>query len=129
MLVEIKDRYPYKYIDGMYSVSAEIRNKKRVKKAKFRKIMSKVLIVGGVIGITAIMHAYSVWQNGYDGIGGEAMIPAFAIIMYLVYKQLQRDEKNRVERLKWLEARRKEIAIREFREYDNLKRVVNERKW
>ena len=128
MLVDTKYKQPYRHIDGLYSVAAEERNQKRRRRAKVRKIATWTLCIGGVAGLTALMHAVTVIRNGCDGIGGEIFIPIGALLAYMVYKQVKRDEKRRAERIQYLEAKRREIALNEFREYDRLKSAVYERR-
>ena len=85
----------HNFIDALYIVKADVKAYKARKRAKRNKILLMLFCIGCVVGLTMILHAFSVWHNGYDGIGGEAMIPVIALLAYGVYKQIQRDAKNR----------------------------------
>lgn len=117
---------PYK--GNMYSKAAEMRRAKQERREKRNRILLWIFSISIVAAMTFGLHTYSVWRNGYDGIGGEAMIPVVAVLAYLSYRQMKVDEKRRQEHREWIEKRNREIMINEFREYDRMKVEYNRRK-
>ena len=109
----MKYKQLYKETGNIYSVSAELRKRKREKRSK---ILLRVLSVTAVAAITFGLHIYSVWKNGREGIGGEVMVPVIAFLGYVVYKGMKNDERKRKEHREWL--------TEELRKYDSEEKCV-----
>ena len=124
----MNNRKPYKETGNIYSVSAEIRRRKQEKRERRNRILLWIFSISVVAVMTFGLHAYSVWRNGYDGIGGEAMIPVIAILGYLSYRQMKADEKRRQKYRESLERKIRENMVKEFREYDRIRKISKEEK-
>lgn len=92
-------KIPYKEMGNVYSVAEEVNRKKR---AKRHKMFLWMLGIAGTAALTAVMHIAATFERGYEGIGGEFLIPFIPLIIFLVYKGMQGDKKHREERRKYI---------------------------
>lgn len=47
-----------------------------------------------IIALTALVMWESYWERGYFAIGGEVLIPGFALLAYLAEKEMQRESRE-----------------------------------
>ena len=89
----------YMKIGNVYSVAEELKTKKA---AKRRKIILWMLGIAGTGLLTLVLHIAATFERGYEGIGGEFLIPSVPLFIYLTYKGIQDDKKHREERRKYI---------------------------
>ena len=105
----------------MYSTKTSREFARKEAYEKRINLILKIISIAAIIALTLACHAFTVWRNGREGIGGEAMIPVLAILLYLSYRETV---KSRIRHRKYQAKLRMELE-RLKRENEMAERKIN----